>query len=125
MQPALRPLIRASPKAVAAQNLEFLAGETVTSEPYDMSTPAGQSLLAAMKSRDLMPVGPVTRLGPDGLALEPSGAVTMRYSDGAIAALGVDENSIAIYQFTADGGSFARRGDLCAYALMGRCFLTS
>jgi len=108
MQPALRPLIRASPKALAAQNLEFLAGETVTSEPYDMATPAGQSLLAAMKSRDLMPVGPVTRLGPDGLALEPSGAVTMRYSDGAIAALGVDENSIAIYQFTADGGSFAR-----------------
>ena len=98
----------ASPKALAAQNLEFLAGETVTSEPYDMATPAGQSLLAAMKSRDLMPVGPVTRLGPDGLALEPSGAVTMRYSDGAIAALGVDENSIAIYQFTADGGSFAR-----------------
>jgi hypothetical protein len=98
----------ASPQPVAAQNLEFLSGEAVTSQAYDMSSPEGQSLLAAMKSRDLMPVGPVTRLGPDGLTLEPSGAVAMRYSDGDIAALGVDENSIAIYQFTADGGSFAR-----------------
>jgi hypothetical protein len=96
------------PTAHAAQNLEFLSGETVTSQAYDMSSPEGQGVLQAMKSRDLMPVGPVTRLGPDGLVLEPSGVVTMRYSDGDIAALGVDENSIAIYQITADGGSFAR-----------------
>ncbi|MBI4657178.1 MAG: hypothetical protein HY746_10610, partial [Elusimicrobia bacterium] len=88
--------------------MEFLSGTSLTQAPYDINTEQGQTLLAAMKKMDKLPVSNVYQIGPDNAILEPSGVVKMRYSESAWASLGADENTLELYQFTTDGRTFIK-----------------
>ncbi len=96
------------PRTVSGSNLTFFSGEAVSLENYNTSSPEGQALLAMVKSYDRIPLGQIIRLGPDGVSFSPSGVVRMIYSDADVAALGIDEDSLEIHQFAADGSSFSR-----------------
>jgi len=74
--------------------------------PYSLSTTEGQSLLASLRSSNELPVSNVYSLSPDNLEFSPSGAITMRYDDAALG--GLDEATLGLYGFSADGSSLMR-----------------
>ncbi len=83
--------------------MDFLSGAAASLSKYDMGGSAGVGTLAALKSANKFPVGNVYSLSTATSTFEPSGAIKMRYSGGAVAGLGIDEDSLAIYGFTATG----------------------
>jgi hypothetical protein len=85
------------------QEIELLCGESLTLERFDLNSPEGQRLIKTLKERDLLPVSHAYRIRPDNITLEPSGALTMRYADRILAALGVSEDSVALYGLSLDG----------------------
>ncbi|MCK5582548.1 MAG: hypothetical protein KAI33_02100, partial [Elusimicrobiales bacterium] len=48
------------------------------------------------------------KLGPDNLEFSQSGVIKIRYSDAVLSSLGVDESTLGIYQFTADGSTIMK-----------------
>ena len=83
--------------------MEFMSGAEASLQQYDMSGLAGVGALAGLKSADTLPVGNVYSLVTSTEVFEPYGAIKMRYSVGALAGLGVEEDSLAIYGFTESG----------------------
>jgi len=83
--------------------IELLSGATLKAERFDLASSTGQKLIKNLKAIDLLPVSHVYSIWPESLGLEPSGVLTMRYSDRIVSELGVGEDSLALYGLNLDG----------------------
>lgn len=82
--------------------IEFISGATAKLSSFDMSSDKGRRILMMLKSRNMLPVGDVYSVWPEDMDLDPSGAVYMRYMDSSVSALGMQEDSLAIYTLDPD-----------------------
>lgn len=88
--------------------MEFLSGVTLKAGKFGLNSPELRELIRNLKGRDLLPVSNVYRFSPENTVLEPSGVLTMRYSDRTLSALGVSEDTLALYGLSLDGDSMSR-----------------
>ncbi|MBI4351746.1 MAG: hypothetical protein HY550_09920 [Elusimicrobia bacterium] len=85
--------------------IDFLSGLAGKTEVFDLKSEAGLKFTRALKQMNKLPVSTVYRIWPENTALEPSGALKMRYSDKVVASLGIKEDTLALYTFALDGES--------------------
>jgi hypothetical protein len=83
--------------------IELLSGVEVKLSVFDMKSMEGGRVIRGLKERNKLPVGNVYQVSPGGRDLEPSGALKMRYLDKTVSALGIDENTLALYTVSFDG----------------------
>ena len=65
-------------------------------------SPEAQSVGAKLAANNLFAVGNIFYIGPDGTSFTPDAAVKMKYSDSDLAARGIFEDTLALYEFNSD-----------------------
>ncbi|TPW18358.1 MAG: hypothetical protein FD129_4, partial [bacterium] len=98
------PFIATSPAPeVSTAELTFVSSRPVTVEPIVEASTAGTVILAAAGEQGLTPASGLFEVGPDG-TFEPAATLVFRYSTTTLAALGLVEGDIAVYEFFAGQG---------------------
>jgi hypothetical protein len=94
--------------ASAGMGTEITADVPLTAETIPDNSLFYAAAVKNLSAAGLAPVSGIHYIGPDNTPLSPAGALTLSYDKTRLAALGVPEENVSAYQFTAAGNLMFR-----------------